>query len=81
MVSLYSAAIVAERFHISPTEALNLLDDDPAQKDLLAVVLLNYAAAKRDFDSPRGRAKDSPWKDSPLWEKVLSNSFNLATEE
>jgi hypothetical protein len=81
VVSLYYAAMVAERFHISPTEALRLLDDDPAQKDLMAVVLLNYAAAKRDFDNPKGSAKDSPWKDTPLWERVVHNSFNLATEE
>lgn len=81
VVSLYNAAIVAERFHISPTEALQRLDDDPLQVDLQAVLLLNYAAAKRDFDSPKGSAKNSPWRDSSLWERVVQTSHKLAREE
>lgn len=81
MVALYNAALVAERFHISPTEALKRLEDDPLQTDLQAVLLLNYAAAKRDFDNPKGSAKHSPWKDTSLWERVVQTSHQLASEE
>ena len=80
MVALYNAAIVAERFHISPTAALKSLDEDPLQLDLQAVILLNYAAAKRDFDTPKG-AKHSPWKDTSLWDRVVQTSHKLASEE
>jgi hypothetical protein len=80
VVRLYKAAVVAERFHMLPTQVLTVMDEDPSEADLLAAIMLNYAAAKRDFDSPRG-AKNSPWKDTPLWDSVSTTSFKLASEE
>ncbi len=80
MVRLYHAALIAERFHISPIQALDDLEHDPHELGLLALTLLNYSAAKADFDSPKG-AKNSRWKDSPLWDRVIQTSTRLATEE
>lgn len=80
MVRLYQAAVVAERFQLLPSQALKVMDDDPEDLDFTAALLLNYAAAKRDFDSPRG-TKNSPWKDSPLWDRVVQTSHHLALEE
>ena len=80
MVRLYHAAMIAERFHISPTQALDDLENDPHELGLLALTLLNYGAAKADFDNPKG-AKNSPWKDSPVWDRVIRTSHRIATEE
>lgn len=92
MVRLYQATIVAERFHLLPSQVLangdgeldflgQALESDPHQLDLLAVTLLNYASAKRDFDDPKGGAKHSQWKDTPLWDLVSATSFELAAQE
>ena len=80
MVRLYHAAMIAERFHISPIQALDDLEHDPHELGLLALTLLNYRAAKADFDNPKG-SKNSRWKDSPLWDRVIQTSHRLATEE
>ena len=79
MVRLYHAAMIAERFHISPIQALDDLEHDPHELGLLALTLLNYSAAKADFDRPKG-ASNSPWKASPLWDRVTRTSHKLAEE-
>ena len=69
-------ARVAETFHISPYQAAREIDRDPADLNIQALMLLEYARAKSAFESAKGDPdKLKGWEGHPMMDKVTHNVF------
>lgn len=82
MVRLWTIAVAAEAWHVTPQQIARELDRDPEQLALVCIPLLRYAEAKRALDGAKND-KDpmlKAWEGSPLMESVKRNWAALATE-
>jgi hypothetical protein len=69
---------MAKEFGISPVQAARELDEDPEQTSLQALVLLNYAEAKRAYDAVSGNPKKLRGWSSDIMATITKNTWDLS---
>ena len=73
-------AVIAESFHVLPSEVARDLDEDPEQLSLLCIPLLKYAEAKRAFDAAKDPKDLEPWRTSVMMALVKRNAASLSDD-
>lgn len=74
-------AIVAERFHLNPSNVAEELLDDPTDIAETCALLLAYNDAKRAFENAKSAKDLARWDGNPIMESVMENDLALATED
>jgi hypothetical protein len=73
-------ALIAERFHVLPSQAARELENDPTQLAIYCIELLSYA----EMHSAAKNAKDEHsldrWRGNDLMERVLGTMADLQKE-
>jgi len=74
---LWTAAVVANAFHVLPSVAARALDEDPERVDIECLELLNYARVKRLFDDAKSDEELAPYANDETMLLVRRNTFDV----
>lgn len=73
-------AILADTFHVLPSQVARDLDRDPERSAIECAAMLRYAEAWRAFKHSKGPEDLKPWRDSKMMEQVERNTFDIHQE-